>query len=165
VKIKIILIFFIIINSCKDTDLIIENVNFSESTLEYCTASISNPLFLKIKGSEVLILLISSVLPYENGVTIRYFDQSTSLVYRKYDSNVTKEYFCSILTPSSPNLLTELLPVNGELEITTKLSLNESGEITYLNYDLKVLNLLLENENGDTLIQDTLELGSYGYPL
>jgi len=43
--------------------------------------------------------------------------------------------------------------------------LNESGEITYLNYDLKVLNLLLENENGDTLIQDTLELGSYGYPL
>ena len=159
-NIRLIILSVLLFFKCKDTDLIIENIDFSDSALEICLPNISNKLFIKIKGSETLILVLSDNLPVEEGFSKRSFNTDNYLLYRKYSDNLSSNYFCSIITPKSPVLITELIPVSGELEVNTSLLFNENGDFLSVNYNLKIKNLLLQNENGDTLIQDTLEFGS-----
>ena len=159
-NIRLIILSVLLFFKCKDTDLIIENIDFSDSALEICLPNISNKLFIKIKGSETLILVLSDNLPVEEGLSKRSFNADNYLLYRKYSDNLSSNYFCSIITPKSPVLITELIPVSGELEVNTSLLFNENGDFLSVNYNLKIKNLLLQNENGDTLIQDTLEFGS-----
>ena len=159
-NIRLIIISVLLFFKCKDTDLIIENIDFSDSALEICLPNITNKLFLKIKGTEALILVLSDNLPAKEGLSKRSFNEDNYLLYRKYSDNLSSNYFCSIITPKSPVLITELIPVSGELEINTSLLFNENGDFLSVNYNLKIKDLLLQNENGDTLIQDTLEFGS-----
>lgn len=159
-NIRLIILSVLLFFNCKDTDLIIENIDFSDSALEICLPNISNKLFIKIKGSETLILVLSDNLPVEEGLSKRSFNTDNYLLYRKYSDNLSSNYFCSIITPKSPVLITELIPVSGELEINTSLLFDENGDFLSVNYNLKIKDLLLQNENGDTLIQDTLEFGS-----
>ena len=159
-NIRLIILSVLLFFKCKDTDLIIENIDFSDSALEICLPNITNKLFIKIKGSETLVLVLSDNLPVEEGLSKRSFNADNYLLYRKYSDNLSSNYFCSIITPKSPVLITELIPVSGELEVNTSLLFNENGDFLSVNYNLKIKNLLLQNENGDTLIQDTLEFGS-----
>ena len=159
-NIRLIILSVLLFFKCKDTDLIIENIDFSDSALEICLPNISNKLFIKIKGSETLILVLSDNLPVEEGLSKRSFNADNYLLYRKYSDNLSSNYFCSIITPKSPVLITELIPISGELEIKTSLLFDENGDFLSINYNLKIKDLLLQNENGDTLIQDTLEFGS-----
>lgn len=159
-NIRLIILSVLLFFKCKDTDLIIENIDFSDSALEICLPNITNKLFIKIKGSETLVLVLSDNLPVEEGLSKRSFNADNYLLYRKYSDNLSSNYFCSIITPKSPVLITELIPISGELEIKTSLLFEENGDFLSVNYNLKIKDLLLQNENGDTLIQDTLEFGS-----
>tara|TARA_X000000950_G_scaffold285934_1_gene393274 strand:+ start:261 stop:761 length:501 start_codon:yes stop_codon:yes gene_type:complete len=159
-NIRLIILSVLLFFKCKDTDLIIENIDFSDSALEICLPNITNKLFIKIKGSETLVLVLSDNLPVEEGLSKRSFNADNYLLYRKYSDNLSSNYFCSIITPKSPVLITELIPISGELEIKTSLLFDENGDFLSINYNLKIKDLLLQNENGDTLIQDTLEFGS-----
>ena len=164
-KIKLIVISFLLFFSCKDSDLIIENIDFSDSALEICSPNISNKLFIKIKESESLILVLSENLPTEEGTSKINFDEYNYLLYRKYNDKININYFCSIITPKSPILISESTPKTGEIEISTRISYDENGKLLSIVYDLKIIDLLLENANGDKLIQDTLELGSLTFIL
>ena len=159
-NIRLIILSVLLFFKCKDTDLIIENIDFSDSALEICLPNTTNKLFIKIKGSETLILVLSDNLPVEEGLSKRSFNTDNYLLYRKYSDNLSSNYFCSIITPKSPVLITELIPISGELEINTSLLFDKNGDFISVNYNLKIKDLLLQNENGDTLIKDTLEFGS-----
>lgn len=67
---------------------------------------------------------------------------ATIVRYRLFDANITNNYFCSTLPPSSPTLIQELTPVNGTIvggvnttgiiNVTTVKVVNPSnGVITY----------------------------------
>ena len=64
-NIRLIILSVLLFFKCIDTDLIIENIDFSDSALEICLPNITNKLFIKIKGSETLILVLSDNLPTE----------------------------------------------------------------------------------------------------
>ena len=164
-KNKFFILILLLLISCQDSTLIVDNINFSSSSLQFCSSNSENLIFFKIKESESLILILSDPLPNQDGISTRYFDSYTYLVYRKYDGNINKNYFCSQLTPANPKLITELTAENGEIVINTSISLNSEGEINYISYNILISNLILKNENGEILIQDNLDFGNYGFSI
>ena len=88
-NIRLIILSVLLFFKCKDTDLIIENIDFSDSALEICLPNITNKLFIKIKGSETLILVLSDNLPLEEGLSKRSFNTNNYLLNPKNTDNHT----------------------------------------------------------------------------
>ncbi|MFD0798628.1 hypothetical protein ACFQZJ_14240 [Maribacter chungangensis] len=119
------LIIFLSLLSCDDGDLAIETVDFdSITTVQTCgsvSATASNLLF-KINGSEALILeLPSGTIKNEVSSEIikREISSTTKLTYRIFTDDVSKNYFCDPIPPTSPTVSEEVIAEEGNIFITT----------------------------------------------
>ncbi len=78
----------------------------------------------KIKGSEALILklpanlLTNAVTTTDTESTIS-IDGETTLTYRFYTNTVSTDYFCSSVTPATPEIIEEFSAESGTVLITT----------------------------------------------
>ncbi len=111
--------------SCDDGDLAIETVDFdSITTIQTCdpvSATTSNLLF-KINGSEALILEIPAGLlknEVSAGVITSEISSTTKLTYRIFSDDVSKNYFCDAIPPTSPSVSEEVTAEEGSIFVTT----------------------------------------------
>ena len=123
-KLFFILIFFNLLYSCNDGEIIVTDFNFETSNLNNCGGpgayifyNINNSLSAE---SISLILETSDILFFESGTVEYVLNGNTYVVdYRKYDGDITDSYFCSNIPPTSPGVSIEYLGASGIALLTT----------------------------------------------
>ena len=111
---KRVLFIFILcfLNSCGDGDLIIETIDFNDTSITFCesTTTTSSTLFFKLKTTEALILKLKSGL-LKNEVSTDTIKSAvpgeSQLVYRSFTDDIAKNYFCDAVPPISPTVVEE----------------------------------------------------------
>ncbi|MEM9000512.1 MAG: hypothetical protein AAGB24_09630 [Bacteroidota bacterium] len=122
--------------SCSDGDLQIETIDFDDISIQQCgSVSTSTTLFFKIDSDETLILDLQNGLLDNEATTdtIRStIPNQSQLTYRIFSDNVSSNYFCDEIPPSTPIVVEEIEAIDGEILITTV-------EIDSVTYDHTIL--------------------------
>ncbi len=167
------LLFILAISSlcfaCNDGDIIVTDFDFDESNLDNCGGT-GGYAFFNINNSSAaesisLLLTTTNILFIESGVVEYQLNSSSNMVnYRKYNDDVSSDYFCSNIPPTSPEVTLEFLGESGTAELTTIVSkLDEDGIEEDITSELDtdddgLLNYFDEDDDGDNVIT-VIELG------
>lgn len=110
--------------SCDDGNLQIETLDFDSVAIQDCgdiAISKSNVLF-KISDDEALILSLPSGL-LKNEVTTTPTSSAvpsgSQIKFRIFSDNVSQNYFCDEIPPTSPTVIDEISATGGEVLITS----------------------------------------------
>ena len=169
-KLFFISILLSLFSSCNDGDIIITDFNFEASNLNNCGGpgayvfyNINNSLFAE---SISLVLETSDILFLESGTVEYVLNGMTYAVnYRKYDNDITDDYFCSNIPPTTPSVTIEFLGASGIAVLTTIVTKNDEDGIeedSTSNLDTDndgLLNYYDNDDDGDN-IPTLNELGS-----
>lgn len=122
-RILLLLIFVAFtLQSCDDGDVLVNNFNFEDSTLERCDNFDFVFFLIQSESNESLALSFetNADILTELGqieVTLSGNDQ---VIYRRFNSTVTSDYFCNPIPPTSPSVSEELVSTTGVITITTE---------------------------------------------
>ena len=169
-KLFFISIFLSLFSSCNDGDIIVTDFNFEASNLNNCGGpgayvfyNINNSLFAE---SISLVLETSDILFLESGTVEYVLNGITYAVnYRKYDNDITDDYFCSNIPPTTPSVTIEFLGASGIAVLTTIVTKNDEDGIeedSTSNLDTDndgLLNYFDNDDDGDN-VPTLNELGS-----
>jgi hypothetical protein len=169
-KLFFISIFLSLFSSCNDGDIIVTDFNFEASNLNNCGGpgayvfyNINNSLFAE---SISLFLETSDILFLESGIVEYVLNGITYAVnYRKYDNDITDDYFCSNIPPTTPSVTIEFLGASGIAVLTTIVTKNDEDGIeedSTSNLDTDndgLLNYFDNDDDGDN-VPTLNELGS-----
>ena len=169
-KLFFISILLSLFSSCNDGDIIVTDFNFEASNLNNCGGpgayvfyNINNSLFAE---SISLVLETSDILFLESGTVEYVLNGMTYAVnYRKYDNDITDDYFCSNIPPTTPSVTIEFLGASGIAVLTTIVTKNDEDGIeedSTSNLDTDndgLLNYYDNDDDGDN-IPTLNELGS-----
>lgn len=158
---RILLIFILcFFSSCDDGDLIIETIDFNDTSITFCesTTTVNSTLFFKLNTAEALILELQSGL-LKNEVssdTIKSAIPGQSLLtYRTFSDNVSKNYFCDAVPPITPTVVEEFEGQGGEVFITT---VQSESDTTIYEHKIELSGISLVNSEGlritDLIIND-----------
>jgi hypothetical protein len=169
-KLFFISILLSLFSSCNDGDIIVTDFNFEASNLNNCGGpgayvfyNINNSLFaesisLFLETSDILFLESGTVEYVLNGITY-------AVNYRKYDNDITDDYFCSNIPPTMPSVTIEFLGASGIAVLTTIVTKNDEDGIeedSTSNLDTDndgLLNYFDNDDDGDN-VPTLNELGS-----
>ena len=155
--------------ACNDGDIIVTEFDFDELNLNNC-GDPGGYTFFNINNSFAaesisLILTNTGVLFLDSGVEEYELNSSTNTVnYRKFNDDVSDDYFCSNIPPITPTVTLEFLGESGIAELTTTVSkLDDDGLDEDITSDLDtdgdgLLNYFDEDDDGDNVIT-VIELG------
>ena len=109
------------LHSCDDGDIVVNNFDFEDSTLERCDNFDFVFFLINSDSNESLAAQFSTTenILTEQGqveVTISSDDQ---VIYRRFNGAVTNDYFCDPIPPTSPSVVEELISTTGVITITT----------------------------------------------
>lgn len=143
----LILCFF---NACDDGDLVIETIDFNDTSITFCesTTTINSTLFFKLNTTDALILeLQSDVLKNEvSADTIKSaIPGQSQLVYRTFSEDISKNYFCDAVPPISPTVVEEFEGEGGEVFITT---VQSESDTTIYEHKIELSGVSLVNSEG-----------------
>ena len=169
-KLFFISILLSLFSSCNDGDIIVTDFNFEASNLNNCGGpgayvfyNINNSLFAE---SISLVLETSDILFLESGTVEYVLNGITYAVnYRKYDNDITDDYFCSNIPPTMPSVTIEFLGASGIAVLTTIVTKNDEDGIeedSTSNLDTDndgLLNYFDNDDDGDN-VPTLNELGS-----
>jgi len=169
-KLFFISILLSLFSSCNDGDIIVTDFNFEASNLNNCGGpgayvfyNINNSLFAE---SISLVLETSDILFLESGTVEYVLNGITYAVnYRKYDNDITDDYFCSNIPPTTPSVTIEFLGASGIAVLTTIVTKNDEDGIeedSTSNLDTDndgLLNYFDNDDDGDN-VPTLNELGS-----
>ncbi|MBT3871824.1 MAG: hypothetical protein HOF75_04275 [Flavobacteriaceae bacterium] len=169
-KLFFISILLSLFSSCNDGDIIITDFNFEASNLNNCGGpgayifyNINNSLFAE---SISLVLETSDILFLESGTVEYVLNGITYAVnYRKYDDDITDDYFCSNIPPTTPNVTIEFLGASGIALLTTIVTKNDEDGIeedpeSNLDTDNDGLLNYFDNDDDGDNVPTLNELGS-----
>ncbi len=163
------LLFTCLIYSCNDGNIIVTSFNFDESNLDNCGRP-GAYVFFNINNSTSaesisLILETTAILFLESGEQRFELNGTTNTVhYRKYNGDVSGNYFCSNIPPTSPLVTIEYLGESGTAVLTTLVTkVDDDGIEEDQTSDLDtdndtLLNFYDEDDDGDNVIT-LIELG------
>lgn len=129
----ILLLFFF--SSCDDGDIIVTTLDFEDIPIQLCGNEEVKVLY-QINDNEIFesISLRTNnnrlsdslgILSTNQTPVITFpLDENNRVVYRTYDAEVPTGYFCSVIPPSSPNVIEELVSIGGVVSITTEINMN-----------------------------------------
>ena len=169
-KLFFISILLSLFTSCNDGDIIVTDFNFEASNLNNCGGP-GAYIFYNVNNSSSaesisLALETSDILFLESGTEEYILNGTTYVVnYRKYDDDITDDYFCSNIPPTSPNVTIEYLGASGIAALTTVATKDdEDGIEEDLTSDLDtdndgLLNYFDNDDDGDN-VPTVNELGS-----
>lgn len=123
----------LLLTSCDDGDLITQNFNFDAETIQKCDLS---PVLFKINNNEALIVNTpESTFINEEGVRTIPIGGTTTLTYKKFNSEVTENSICG-----TPTVLVveEWNVAGGSIEVTTK-KIVGSNNITIIGYNHNIV--------------------------
>ena len=152
--------FCLLMLSCDDGDLQIEEVDFEASTIEFCDIDttiedeLDITLLFKIQDDEALILtleegLLENETSEINSITSEIPGES-QLTYRFFSDAITSSYFCDDIPPSTPTVLEEIDATGGTLIINTFVSVASETTKTY-RHDIQFQQVSLTNSLGERL--------------
>ncbi|MFK5981902.1 MAG: hypothetical protein QM499_03225 [Flavobacteriaceae bacterium] len=156
--------------SCNDGDIIVTEFNFELDNLDSCGGP-GGYVFFNINNSNAaesisLILKTNDILFLDSGTEEYVLDGNSNIVnYRKYSGDVSSDYFCSNIPPTSPGVTIEYLGESGIAELTTFATKDdEDGKEEDLTSDLNtdgdsLLNYFDDDDDGDN-VPTVVELGS-----
>lgn len=149
--------------SCSDGDLTIETLDFDSVSVQTCeTATTATEIFFKINSTEALILdLESGVLNNGNSVTDTVTTESSissqsQLTYRIFSENVSSNYFCDAIPPSTPTVLEEIEAEEGSVLIKSI----ANADSTAFNHKIELSGITLINANGERITD--LSISDFG---
>jgi hypothetical protein len=160
---RVFLVFVLcFICSCNDGDVIIETIDFDETSITFCesTTTTSSTLFFKLNTAEALVLELASGL-IKNEVsedTIRSaIPGQSQLIYRTFSDNISENYFCDAVPPVIPTVTEEYEGEGGEVLITTIQSENDS---TLYEHKIELSGVSLVNALGQRITD--LRINDFG---
>tara|TARA_R110002020_G_scaffold184499_3_gene381520 strand:+ start:1802 stop:2740 length:939 start_codon:yes stop_codon:yes gene_type:complete len=149
---SLLFILFFAFISCDDGDVIVTTFDFDDQTIRLCTtaesaqADATNYVFYKINNDtrESLAFEITTEEPIlsvpSNGDNYSYTlgTSTNAITYRRYDGDITTDYFCNSVPPANPKVIEEYLSQEGNVSIAT--SGNEDDNDGILREDEELLN-------------------------
>lgn len=166
-KINAVLITLLLITGCNDGDIIVTNVDFGDASLQNCNET-GESVFFKINQgvneSISLLLKTNEELFLVTGTQqFQLSEESNIMNYRSFDTEVTNNYFCSPIPPTSPVTLTEYLGYSGVVNLESITVLNDNDGVVEVESTLDtdnddLLNYYDFDDDGDN-IPTSLELG------
>ncbi len=155
-------LLFCLLVSCDDGDLQIQTIDFDSAAIEFCESetTINSNFFFKLNTSEALILeLQSGILKNEpsDGTIVSNVPGQSQVIYRTFDGDVSKNYFCDQLPPISPTVVEEINANGGEVFITTVQSENDT---TLFEHTIELNDISLINSQGERVTN--LNINDFG---
>ena len=146
-------------NACSDGDIDIDVIDFDSASLQFCESqtTVNSSIFFKINNDEALILELQSGLLQNQATTdtIRSTIPSQSnLIYRFFNDDVSKSYFCDEIPPATPSVVEEILAEAGEVLITT---IRSAIDTTLYEHTLKLSGVTLVNSKGERITNTQIE--------
>lgn len=156
---------FIGLVSCNDGDFEVPSFDFDE-TINKCGTYVLYRT--NDSQTEAFILQLDlNAIPQEVG-TNSIAISATNCNYRIFDTEVSADYFCSDVPPVSPVVIRNWEAVagaNNEIQINTSALLDDDGiTINAYEHQIVLYNLTLES-NGEEIIYETYEFGSFSTAL
>lgn len=155
-KIVNLLLCILILNSCNDGDIKLENFNFDTAApVNSCPSN--NGLFFKVKNNEALILqtpitTFANIETAANSPRTVLIDGSNKVIYRLFDSIISSSYFCVTIPPAVPTVSDEwnaaigILGSSGIIEVTTSKIINPTTLVlTGFNHYVVFKNITFSN--------------------
>ncbi|WP_298538545.1 hypothetical protein [uncultured Aquimarina sp.] len=124
---KLLYIFiFLGLISCDDGDIIVTSFEFDDVDLQLCEGAKPDEfVFFKINTSvnesisyNFIDATYSATTITENPIIINLDNLDNGLIYRKFNTAITSDYYCNNIPDSNIIVTEELLSVNGEATIT-----------------------------------------------
>ena len=109
------------LNSCDDGDVVVSNFDFADSTLERCDNFEFVFFLINSDSNESLAVSFSTnadILSEQGQVEVT-LNGDDQVIYRRFNSQVTSDYFCNPIPPTSPTVIEELVSTTGVITITT----------------------------------------------
>lgn len=164
--IYLLLCFFLI--SCDDGDIIVTTFDFDDEALQLCGTP-GSYVFYKInsKTSESISLQTNSgvELFLTSNTTIITLNGTTNYInYRTYDGEITSDYFCRNVPPTTPLVTTDYLGDSGTATMVVVVTLDdedgldEDPDSELDTDDDELLNYYDYDDDGDN-VPTSLELG------
>jgi hypothetical protein len=134
-----VLSFLLLSLSCNDGDIIVTSFDFDDEDLELCGDS-DTYVFFKINntGLESISLQIqpTGTLFLESGTTSFTLNTTANFVnYRKYDGDLSSDYFCSSIPPTSPVVTLDYLGTSGTAVLITETTLDDNDNLVEVEDD------------------------------
>lgn len=118
----VILSSLLILQSCDDGDIVTTNFEFENTTLESCDNF--EFVFFKIQSesNESIALAFSPTQDFltQTGQIEMTLNGDDQVIYRRFSGEITSDYFCNPIPPTSPTVVDELRSTTGVLTITTE---------------------------------------------
>ncbi len=154
------LIFLLV--SCDDGDIQIQTIDFDSASIEFCESEtdINSTFFFKLNPTEALVLeLQSGLLKNESsdGTIVSSVPNQSQVIYRTFNGDVSKNYFCDQLPPITPTVLEEINADGGEVFITTVQSENDT---TLYEHTIELNDISLVNSQGERVTN--LNISDFG---
>ena len=138
---KLVLLIFIplLFQGCNDGDIIVTNFDFEDAQLQQC-GDTSNVVFFKINPqvNESISLNIptNQELFLETGTQSFNLSSTGSIVnYRGFDDSVTSSYFCNLIPPITPGVVSEYIGTSGIARLISETTLDDFDGIDFVNSD------------------------------
>lgn len=133
-KIVILLSIFSLLFSCDDGDFDVPGFNFDDQVIQNC----GDLVLFKINESESLVFRIN-----ESNVNNAFFNQElidrvfdlNNISYRIYSDNITSDFFCNDIPPSTPILSNEWTG-SGSLVVNNTITFDDKDNVEELNLKL-----------------------------
>jgi len=126
--------------SCNDGDFDTPEFEF-EDTIYSCDEYV-----LYVTNSSSTETMIMTLTNSELGTTVgeETFSVSSSreIIYRLFDDAIGSDYFCQIIPPTSPKVLSELNAESATINIVTSEVLDDDDILTGYSYDISISDLL-----------------------
>ncbi len=167
----------VLLISCDDGDLTVDNIDFSTVTASSC-----GNIIYKINGSEILLLNVpqtifeTAFLNEPTGIDAPRFiavNTENQIIYRGYDGTVAASSFCTPIPPASPVVSEEWIGTDGSIEVRTKAvkvansnpNLVGGEKIEKYRHSIVIRNLSFLKPDGTTQIYANFtDLGNFDRP-
>lgn len=121
-SINSLLLLLFVLSSCDDGDVVINNFDFENTTLERCDNF--DFVFFKINNqsneSIALDFETDENILTELGQVEITLSGDDQVIYRRFASEVTSDYFCTPIPPTTPAVSEELRSTTGVITVTTE---------------------------------------------
>ena len=147
---------------CNDGDYTVERITFTGTEAYSCTQDTTTTFLYKTQGSEALILQFRANLLKNKVDSISgNIGNGYTLLYRTFDSAPTATYFCTSPPQTTPKVTSEIQAQGGTVIITTRQVRDTIAGTVKYNHLIRIRDLVLSNENGERLVDQNFNFGTY----
>jgi len=147
---------------CNDGDYTVERITFTGTEAHSCIQDTTTTFLYKIQGSEALILQFRANLLKNKVDSISgNIGNGYTLLYRTFDSAPTATYFCTSPPQTTPKVTSEIQAQGGTVIITTREVRDTIAGTVKYNHLIRIRDLVLTNENGERLVDQNFNFGTY----